>query len=140
MAQYILLRIRKETFNINIEKKKRWSINIDESGPSKAYSVDPKINPAQFSSSSPEEETYQSTKEQLVNLWKFMKYSSTNRDEIPRFISLIALLCSQKRLPTRLTYLPPLQNPIREVYAMTKIFEISQNLSKQAKMKYKDII
>ena len=49
---------RKETFNINIEKVKRRSININESGPSEVHSIDPKINPAQFSSSSPEEETY----------------------------------------------------------------------------------
>ena len=104
------------------------------------HSVDPKINPARFSSSSPEEETYQSTKEQLLNLWKFMRYSSTNQDEIPRFIGLIALLYRQKRLSTSLTYLPPLQNPITEVYTMTKIFEISQNLSKQANMKYTHII
>ena len=83
---------RKETFNINIEKTKRRSININESGPSKVHSIDPKINPAQFSRSSPEEESYQSTKEQLLNLWKFMRYSFTHQDEIPRFIGLIALL------------------------------------------------
>ena len=88
------------------------------------HSVDPIINPARFSSSSPEEETYQSTKEQLLNLWTFMRYLFTNEDEIPRFIGLIAFLYSQKRLPTSLTYLLPLQNPITEVYAMTKIFEI----------------
>ena len=76
--QGMVVGVRKETFNIEIEKTKRRSINVDESGPSKAYSVDPKINPARFSSSSPEEETYQSTKEKLVNLWRFMEYSSTN--------------------------------------------------------------
>lgn len=54
-----------------------------------------------------EEETYQSTKQQLINLWKFMRYSSTNQDEIPYVIGLIALLYSQKRLKTSLTYLPP---------------------------------
>ena len=121
---------REETFNINIEKRKRRSINIDESGPSTVHSVDPIINLAWFSSSSPEEETYQSTKEQLFNLWTFMRYSFTNEDEIPRFIGLIVFLYSQKRLPTSLTYLLPLQNPITEVYTMTKIFEISQNVSK----------
>ena len=36
--------------------------------------------------------------------------------------------------------MPPPQNPITEVYAMTKIFEISHNLSKQANMKYMHII
>ena len=130
---------KKETFSINIEKLKRRSINIDASVPSKVHSVDPKINPARFSSSSPEEETYQSTKEQLLALWKFMRYLSINQDEIPCFIGLIALY-SQKRLPTSLTYLSPLQNPIREVYTMTKIFEVSQNLSKKANMKYAHII
>ena len=89
---------------------------------------------------SPKEETYKSTKEQLLNLRKFMRYSSTNQDEIPPFIGLIALLYSQKRLPISLKYLPPLQNPITEVCAMTKIFEISQNLSKLANMKYMHII
>ena len=113
---------RKETFNINIEKTKRRSININESGPSKVLSVNPKINPARFSSSSLEEKTYQSTKEQLLNLWKFMRYLSTNQDKISHFIGFIALLYSQKRLPTSLTYLPPPQNPITEVYTMTKIY------------------
>ena len=69
-----------------------------------------------------------------------MRYSSTKQNEIPRFIDLIALLYSQNRLSTSLTYLPPLQNPITEVYTLTKIFEISQNLSKQANMKYTYII
>ena len=69
-----------------------------------------------------------------------MRYSPTNQDEIPLFIGLIALLYIRRRLPTTLTYLPPLQNPITEVYTMTKIFEISQNLSKQTNMKYTHII
>ena len=103
-------------------------------------SVDPKINPAQFSSSSLEGETYQSTKEILLNIWRFMRYSSKNQDETPRFIGLIALLYIQKSLPTSLTYLPHLQNPITEVYTMTKIFEISQKLSKQVIIKYTHII
>ena len=69
-----------------------------------------------------------------------MRYSSTNQDEIPRFIGLITLLNSQKRLPTSLTYLPPLQNPITEVYTIIQIFEISRNLSKQANMRYTHVI
>ena len=104
---------RKETFNINIEKTKRQSININESS-RKVHSVDSKINIAHFSSNHIEEETYESTYDQLLTIWKFMIYSSTNQDEIPRFIGLITLLNSQKRLPTGLTYLPPLQNPITE--------------------------
>ena len=131
---------RKETFKINIEKTKRRSINIYNSGPSKMHSANPKINPSWFSSSFTEEETYQSTKKQLLNLWKFIRYSSTKLDEILHFIGLITLLYSQKRLPTSLTYLSPLQNPIEEVYTTTKIFEISQNLSKQANMKYTSIV
>ena len=106
----------------------------------KVHSVDSKINPAHFSSNHIEEETYESTHDQLLTIWKFMRYLSTNQDEIPCFIGLITLLNSQKRLQTSLTYLPPLQNPITEVYTIIQIFEISQNLSKQANMKYTHMI
>ena len=132
---------RKETFNINQHRKNEKAINWYRWEWSLKMALCKSQNKSctifkQF----PKEETYQSTKEQLLNLRKFMRYSSTNQDEIPRFIGLIALLYSQKRLPISLKYLPPLQNPITEIYAMTKIFEISQNLSKQANMKYMHII
>ena len=48
--QEMVERTRKETFDINIEKTKRRSINIDERGLSKVHSLDAKINPARFSS------------------------------------------------------------------------------------------
>ena len=130
---------RKETFNINTEKTKRRSININESS-RKVHSVDSKINPARFSSNHIEEETYESTYDQLLTTWKFMRYSSTNQDETPCFIGVITLLNSQKRLLTSLTYLPPLQNPITEAYTIIQIFEISRNLSKQANMRYTHVI
>ena len=130
---------RTEDFTISIGKSKRRSLLVNESPPVQIHAIDPKVNPDRFTATEGGTTQQENPGSLLLTLWKLMRSAETSQD-ISRFVGFVSSLYKKKDVPlTNMTYLPPIHTPITEHRTLITLFEISQNLAKQANMKYTHI-
>lgn len=139
---------RTENFTINIDRSKRRSLQIKESPAVRIHAIDPKVIPDRFDittldgdATMGEEDNYddeepttqpETPESLLLTLWKLMRQAETS-ESIPRFVGFVTLLYQKNNLlSTNMT-------SITEHRTLITLFEISQNLAKQANMKYAHI-
>ena len=128
--------------HISIPKSNRRSITMPKQCNPVSRKIDPKAQPSRFSNVSNELVVCDSknTFEQLLQIWKLLRYQSLDMEAYARFVGFVIKLYQKPQSKqTVMTYLPPIQTPITEYGTLVNVFTISQNLAMKANMKYAHI-